>query len=139
LLRFDHLCRAGKRALGEGDTAVGERLPGLLGEVGLSEIQVYVNDQCAWWAPPYESERQRLDHEQLFRFFDANVSLTGGPIDDSRRRFLAGGGAEADFAESWELLMRVQRELRAAIEEKTVAGSRGFLHYLASGRKQNAG
>jgi SAM-dependent methyltransferase len=134
-LRFTHVCREGKLALGDGDTVVGERLPGLFADAGLGALRVHVNDQCPWLLPPYDRPRQRAELDQLFQFFDANIALIGGPEDESRRRFLAGGGSETDFQESWALVMRLQREFKFTVEAGNVSAARGFLHYLVSGRK----
>jgi hypothetical protein len=134
-LRFDHLCREGKRALGEGDTAVGERLPALFGDAGLEGVNVFCNDQCAWLLPPYGTERERIELKQLFQFFDSEFALTGGTKDEAKRRFRAGGGNDDEFDSGWELSMKVQRDFKDAVTRGTLSGSRGFLHYVASGRK----
>ena len=134
-LRFFHVCREGKQALGEGDGAVGEHLPELLSAAGLEEVAVRVNDQCPWLHPPYEQPRMRTELAQLFQFFDAGVSLTGGPKDEARRRFLAGGGAEAEFEGLWTHTLRLQHEMKTAIDAGAISAARGFLHYLAHGRR----
>ena len=134
-LRFFHVCREGKQALGGGDGAVGEHLPELLSAAGLEEVAVRVNDQCPWLHPPYEQPRMRTELAQLFQFFDAGVSLTGGPKDEARRRFLAGGGAEAEFEGLWTHTLRLQHEMKTAIDAGAISAARGFLHYLAHGRR----
>jgi SAM-dependent methyltransferase len=134
-LAFDHVCREGKRALGEGDSAIGERLPNLFSEAGLTDVMVFNNDQCAWLQPPYDTRRQRIDLEQLLQFFRSDVALTGGTRDEALRRFCAGGGQEPDFEAGWELCVHVQRGFEKALSAGKLHGSRGFLHYIASGRK----
>jgi SAM-dependent methyltransferase len=138
-LRFDHLCREGKRTLGEGDTAIGERLPSLFADAGLTHLGVFSNDECGTLLPPYGTARERTNIDQLFEFFGAEVSLAGGPKSEARRRFLAGGGTEDEFSASWDLVMRLQRDLEAAIRAGSVSAARGFLHYVVSGRKPGRG
>lgn len=134
-LRFDHVCREGKRALGEGDSALGERLPTLFTLAGLESVNVFNNDQCPWLQPPYETPRERVELGQMFQFFDSEFALTGGTKEEARRHFRAGGGTAVDFESGWELSMKIQRDFKSAVAEGTLSGTRGFLHYVASGRK----
>ena len=96
LVRFQLTCERGKVALGEGDNSLGDRVPGLFVAQGLVDVEVHVNDKATAVFPPYAAAAQRAFTE------DARDRAGSAPLELERGRraalFLAGGGAEDDFA-----------------------------------------
>ncbi len=133
LLDLELRAQRGKQALGLGDNSIGERVPGLLAELGVAHIQVYQSDKAAPFIPPYasEDERARIDDErdQLER------RRWIADEDGSRRYYVAGGGRAEDFAQRWELLMRAQARTCDALERGVHTAAGGSLFYLVSGTK----
>ena len=134
LLRLDHHCHLGKIALGQGDSSVGERLPGIFARAGLADLQVFQNDRCPALYPPYDARDQRLDLAQILKWFRAGVS-GWGPRARTHELYLAGGGAPPAFDELWALTMAAQQAFENDLAAGRLVGGRGFLHYLVSGRK----
>ena len=58
LVRYQLYYERGKRALGRGDDSVGDRLPGLFREAGLSHVEVRLSDKAGALVPPYDSEEK---------------------------------------------------------------------------------
>lgn len=133
LLRFHGLCMAGKRALGEGDEYVGESLPRLLDAAGLESIEIRMNDRCAPMLPPYASEAERAQADEIVDMDDRDLCVW--TRDETEKRFLAGGGPAAEFAGLWDAAMRSRRRVADRVREKTWSVSGGGLFYVAWGRK----
>lgn len=131
---FELTCLRGKARLGLGDGMVADELPGLLGELGLSAIQVHVSDKASPLVPPYDSEEQRVLVAQYLDW----ARRAAGPWDrtESLRYFLAGGGAAADFDAHWDRAARWSRAFPSAVEAKSYRASGASLMYLVSGRKR---
>jgi SAM-dependent methyltransferase len=131
--RFRLTCERGKIALGDGDSSLGDRVPGLFAELGLSRIEVYVNDKAGAMFPPYENEGQRAFVEA------ARDNLARGRLgvseDEARRFFLAGGGRESDFSAHWQRGLKAHAASVKALEEGTYHGIDGGPFYLVGGRK----
>lgn len=134
LLDFERRCLDGKRALGQGDSAVGDRLPQLLEALGLEDRRVYKNDRCAVLSPPYATPAERMTVEQLEAHADEALSRWGDEAT-ARTLYRAGGGEPSEFDALWDLEQRSRRRL---IEDTRAGRHRftgGLCMYLASGRK----
>ncbi len=113
-LRFYLTCERGKRASGEGDDSLGDRLPGMVAALGLQSIQVHQWEHAAPLHPPYLEPQQQADLEDL-----RSAAARGVWIWDretARRYFAAGGGDPARFDQDWSAALAVEaavlREIR---------------------------
>jgi len=134
LLRFERTCIVGKAVLGQGDGAIGERLPSLMLDLGLEDLSVYKNDRCATWLPPYESPAEKLS-VQMLEQSEGQQAWGYGSRETAERIFLAGGGDPEELDELWALAERYDRHMRAAVKAGTWRFTGGLLMYLAAGRK----
>ncbi|HTB76623.1 MAG TPA: class I SAM-dependent methyltransferase [Polyangiaceae bacterium] len=128
-------CDRGKLALGEGDQSIGGRLPGLLVDAGLDEVVAYTNDRCVSLYPPYDRADMRVQLEQEFAWSREDVSLLCGSRPDNLRFFKAGDGDPERFDLCWAAVRRWMNLVRAAVERGAYRAARGFVMYLAAGRK----
>lgn len=134
LVRFQLMCERGKVALGEGDNSLGDRVAGLFAAQGLVEIDVHLNDKATAIFPPYSSEEQRaFAAEARDR---AQRSVWTWPEAQARRYFLAGGGAERDFAEHFARGLAAGQRTVRALDDGTYHGVLGGAFYLVAGRKR---
>jgi len=133
LVRFQLTCERGKVALGEGDNSLGNRVPGLFVAQGLVDVEAHVNDRANPVFPPYaaaaqqafaEEERDRLAR-RLWIWSEA----------DTRRYFLASGGAESDFAAQFARALASRERIVRGLEDASYHGISGGAFYLVSGRK----
>jgi ubiquinone/menaquinone biosynthesis C-methylase UbiE len=136
LVDFYHTCLLGKKELGMGDSSVGERLPELVSQLGLAEIQVAINENCPSLYPPYSVGTQPIELQFLKGVLESGAWMGFGPRHNSLRFFQAGGGLESEFDKLWAQAMSFQQGLASALENHTCAGGRGTLMYLVSGVKE---
>jgi SAM-dependent methyltransferase len=133
IFELELLSYRGKRALGEGDNTVGEKLPGLFAELGLDAISVYTADRAFSFVPPYLSEAEKAGIDAWRDIVERRLWL--GDEAKCRRFYLAGGGHEDDFPERWDLLMRFFQRSFRELEAGRHASAGGSLFYLISARK----
>ncbi len=133
LVRLQLVCERGKVALGEGDNSLGDRVPGLFVAQGLTDVRVYVNDKAGAVFPPYETEAQRSMAEDL-RDRDAR-GFWNWSEQDTRRLYLAGGGAGGDFEALYARALASRRALVRGLDDGSYHGISGGNFYLISGRK----
>ena len=133
LVRLQLTCERGKIALGEGDNSLGDRVPGLFVASGLEEVEAFVNDKATAIFPPYAAPAQVAFSEDARdrvarRMWSWNEA-------DARRFFVAGGGAEADFAEHYARGLGSRERIVKGLDDATFHGMYGGLFYLVAGRK----
>ena len=132
-VEFVLTCERGKQALGEGNSSVGDLLPGYLHSGGFREIQSFLNDKTDQLVPPYE----RPDERALARAIitSSQERRWTWTEDDARRYFAAGGGQAEDFDRRWQRRLSEQEELAQQLRDGRLHGSGGGIHYLISGRR----
>jgi SAM-dependent methyltransferase len=128
-------CDRGKLALGEGDQSIGGRVPGLLVEAGLAEVVAYTNDRCTSLYPPYDRADMRVQLDQELAWSQEGATLLCGTRHDNLRFFKAGDGDPQHFDVCWEAVSRWMDLVREGVERKSYHAARGFVMYLAAGRK----
>ena len=140
LLELHHTLTAGKKALGEGDQSVGERLPALFADAGLHDVRVAMNPQTAPSLPPYGDGHGAQELKMLREWTaDGRLMEMGGTLDNARRMFRAGGGDHTRFDELVALAMQVQTDTVAAFDRGEYISAGGHLHYLVSGVREPVG
>ena len=133
LVRFQLTCERGKVALGEGDNSIGDRVPGFFVAQGLTDVAVHVNDKATAVFPPYATGAQRAFTEDARDRADRR--LWNWSEADARRFFLAGGGAEADFAAHFARALASRENIVRGLDDSTYHGIVGGEFYLVAGRK----
>jgi SAM-dependent methyltransferase len=134
LVRFYVTCEEGKIALGDGNSSVGDLVPGYFNEAGLEEIDACQSDKVALMVPPYDSPSQQARKE--VHLWDAEAGGGWGwSEDEARRYFEAGGGNPPEFDGMWERRLDEARRVARAIEDGTYHAAGGDVLYLVSGRK----
>lgn len=134
LLHFERTCIVGKASLGQGDSSIGERIPSFMLDLGLTDRQVYKNDRCATWMPPYASPAEKLSVEML-EASEGQQAWGYGGRDLAEKLFAAGGGDAAEFEELWAIGERYDRHMRSTVKDHTWRFTGGLIMYLAAGRK----
>ena len=134
---FYATCEAGKIALGEGDNSVGDLLPGLLAEAGLTVVAGYLSDKASPLWPPYSSPEQAALVEALAT--SVEEERCPWSRDETRRYFLAGGGEDGDYADAWAARLSEIRADLAAIRSGLLATAGGQVMYLIAATKPSQG
>ena len=133
LVRFQLTCERGKVALGEGDNSLGDRVPGLFVAQGLADVEVHGNDKAAAVYPPYATGAQRAFTEDARDRVARR--LWNGSEADTRRLFLAGGGAEDAFAAHFARGLASRASIVRGLDDASYHGVIGGAFYLVAGRK----
>jgi SAM-dependent methyltransferase len=137
LVRFQLTCERGKVALGEGDNSLGDRVPGLFAAAGLTEVQVFVNDKATAIVPPYRAEAERAAlAEERDR---AARGLWNWDEAETKRFFLAGGGALEAFAGHYARGLQARQNIVKGVDDNHYHGVMGGAFFLIAGRKPTAG
>lgn len=134
---FYATCEAGKIALGEGDNSVGDLLPGLLAEAGLTVVAGYLSDKASPLWPPYSSPEQAALVEALAT--SVEEERCPWSRDETRRYFLAGGGEDGDYADAWAARLSEIRADLAAIRSGLLSTAGGQVMYLIAATKPSQG
>lgn len=131
--RFHLVCQRGKRALGLGFNSVGDLVPGMMAELGLRDLRVYMSDRATPMFPPYDRAHQRAEARQWKDWHSREHWVWDKAT--TRQYFLAGGGGPDEFETLWTQAGR-QMELEiAAIEAGTYHCGNAHITYLVAGRK----
>lgn len=120
----------GKRALGEGDNALGARLPALFAR--FRDTKFFTTDRTFLMAPPYETDAEQLTIERLRDRVARGES--GWSRRDVSRYWIAGGGDPARVDEAYGRLLEREREELAAIDRGEHVELSAIVHFIASGR-----
>jgi SAM-dependent methyltransferase len=133
-IRFWLLYERGKMLLGEGNSSVGDLVPGYFAAAGLTGIQTYMNDHATVLVPPYDERGQRVLAAQRAAFSDQG-SWWGISRDEALRYFAAGGGSPAEFDPIWARLLEQQRSEVESDARGELHGAGGDIHYIVGGRR----
>lgn len=131
-LRFHLMLQRGKRALGLGFNSLGDLVPGMMAELGLRDIRVYMSDRATPMYPPYDKPHQRAEAKQ-WKDWHARGHWVWDKAT-TRQYFLAGGGEEREFEGLWEQAGRQMAAEIAAIEAGTFHCGNPHITYLIAGR-----
>ena len=115
LMKYNILCCKGSIKLGRGDWGIGARVPHMLTQLGMKEIDARQNDNVRMLEPPYESEKQQHQYQmELKSLTDAEVRALR--LKEGRELFLAGGGTQ----EEYKRLLRLTRRIRAVVKRQFI-------------------
>ena len=91
-----YLAARGRLRLGRDDIWIGRKLPHLMAELGLVDIDIRQNDRIHHIEPPYASELQK-DALNKIRQQHLNDERRRTMLQREREEFLAGGGTDAEY------------------------------------------
>jgi len=132
LFRFQWICQRGKAAAGEGDALLGARLPLLLREAGLVDVEIRLNDRATPILPPYDAPAARAFVEEATDTAAREIWMW--PREQTRRYFVAGGGAPGEFDALWSAVFTERARVLRAVAAGEYASAGGGLFYIAWGR-----
>ena len=121
----------GRRALGQGDEAVGARLPGLLSGLGLVEVDTCLNERCVPLVPPYADPQAAVDLRRLAEGHAASAR----PSAQEREQFAAGGGDPAELDALWSLDRQARQRALDAAGAGRLSRASAVVQVVATGRK----
>ena len=114
----------GRKKLGRGDMGIGSRIPRLMHEAGLSQIEGFCNERLEFLIPPYEDpeQKKRIDIIQRFNV-EATEEEKKKAKEDYMKFYLAGGGNPDTFEGDYERLSATTAELSKWRSDSILSGS----------------
>jgi len=125
--RMKLLYAKGRKNLGYGDMSIGCKIPRLMQEAGLSQIQGFCNERLEFLNPPYEEPEQKHRIDMIQRFSrESSEEEKNKAKEDYRKYYLAGGGNPDTFENDYKRLVSTAVELSRKRVEGVSAGSLYF-------------
>jgi ubiquinone/menaquinone biosynthesis C-methylase UbiE len=118
----------GRIRLGLGDWRIGPRVPSLLQEQGLVEIDIRVNDLVDFVQPPYDTPRMQFRLMQMKDGLEEGRrrrrKATADPFEEEHRKcFFAGGGTRYTYDKYLAFQKRQQRRYSRLIRKQLDSGT----------------
>ncbi len=124
----------GRIKLGQGDNSIGPKVPRMMNKLGLSEIDIRLNDRVFYLQPPYEGPLQQHSLESVKKeLLDEKRHKI--LIDREKKQFLAGGGDSEEYDRYREMQGRIMLVFRQQIENGEYFACGSVDHYIIKGRK----
>jgi 2-polyprenyl-3-methyl-5-hydroxy-6-metoxy-1,4-benzoquinol methylase len=124
-------CEQGKKNLGQGFNSLGDVLPDLFGQAGLTDVQVWQSDKALSLIPPYDTREKRVRAAQLVDWLENDEGGLG--YDENLRYHRAGGGKKATFDTYWQRVSRYKVTMLRALKEQQYISAGGQMMYLVAG------
>jgi ubiquinone/menaquinone biosynthesis C-methylase UbiE len=110
------ICNKGRIRRGQGDNSLGRKIPGMMKQMGLTDIGVRMNDRAYWVEPPYEGPLQQYHLEWVKkRWLDEKKYEVF--MDREKKEFLAGGGDPEEYDRYRKIHNRIRPIIRQQIED----------------------
>ena len=127
-------CERGKKRLGEGFSSLGDVVPDLFVQAGLSDIQVWMSDKALPLIPPYDTREERVRAAQLIEWLENDTGGMG--YEENLRYYRAGGGKKADFDAYWRRASLYKTLMLERLKHQEFISSGGNVMYVVAGRKE---
>jgi ubiquinone/menaquinone biosynthesis C-methylase UbiE len=131
MVRYQLYYERGKRLLGLGDDSIGDQLPRLFHQAGLTRIEVRISDKSAALIPPYDTPEEQARVHELLSWLD-NFQRNEDTI---RRCFIHGGGTEAEFAAFFNWECQAYQTMCEQIQAERFIHPGGVLTYIVVGTR----
>jgi ubiquinone/menaquinone biosynthesis C-methylase UbiE len=122
----------GRRRRGLGCEYLGDLVPGLFAEAGLTDIRVWLSDRALPLLPPYAAPEQQAQLAAMRRWREEG----SGPYDRAEftADLTAGGASPAMIDRAWQSTLDGLADSDKAIAERRFHSAGGGLFYIVAGR-----
>ena len=124
-------CELGKKKLGQGFNSLGDVLPDLFLQAGLTDVQVWQSDKALSLIPPYDTREKRVRAAQLVDWLENDQGGLG--YDENLRYFRAGGGKKGAFDTYWHRVSLYKTSMLQLLKEQRFTSAGGQLMYVVAG------
>jgi len=124
----------GRKKLGRGDHSIGNKIPHMLNDLGMKEIDIRMNERVHFLEPPYESEEQKHLLQMMKRQI-ADEKMKEYWIEYARKEFEAGGGSPADYNRWIKLMDKFRAAAKTQYDHDEFAYCAGMYFYIIKARK----
>lgn len=136
--KVDILCNKGRIKLGRGDHSMGSKVPRMMSELGLIDIEARMNDRVQLLLPPYEDDaQQKLLQQVKDNWLDDDKKAYW--MERGKEEFFAGGGSPQE----WERCLKIVDYVKPIYKQQLNDGEfylcGGMFFYISKGRKPEVG
>lgn len=124
-------CEQGKKKLGQGFNSLGDVLPDLFLQAGLTDVQVWQSDKALSLIPPYDTREKRVRAAQLVDWLENDQGGLG--YDENLRYYRAGGGKKGAFDTYWQRVSLYKMAMLRLLKEQKFISAGGQLMYVVAG------
>ena len=124
----------GRMKLGRGDQSIGSRVPHMIREMGMVDVDVTMKEAVFFLEPPYETEKQRHEFEQLKKMYSDLVDRDFWRTK-YREEFLAGGGEPDDYERYCATMDRYFEAALKQMDKREFSSCGGYLTFITKARK----
>ena len=124
-------CEQGKKQLGQGFNSLGDVLPDLFLQAGLTDVRVWQSDKALSLIPPYDTREKRVRAAQLVDWLENDQGGLG--YDENLRYYRAGGGKKGTFDTYWQRVSRYKMVMLQLLKEQKFISAGGQLMYVVAG------
>lgn len=124
-------CERGKKQLGQGFSSLGDVLPDLFTQAGLTDVQVWQSDKALSLIPPYDTREKRVRAAQLVDWLENDEGGLG--YDENWRYYRAGGGKKRTFDRYWQRVSGYKTAMLRSLKEQKFTSAGGHLMYVVAG------
>jgi SAM-dependent methyltransferase len=124
----------GRLKLGRGDNSIAPKLPRMMKNRGLIEIDVRTNDRPFFLQPPYEGQTQQ-DTLKVMQGFFLDEEVYSRWQKSEEEGFLAGGGSPAEYKAYRTVADRRLRVIREQLRNRTFSACNVSQFYIVKASK----
>ena len=124
-------CEQGKKKLGRGFSSLGDVLPDLFIQAGLTDVRVWQSDKALALIPPYDTREKRVRAAQLVDWLENDQGGLG--YDENLRYYRAGGGKKGTFDTYWHRVSMYKLSMLQLLKEQRFISAGGQLMYVVAG------
>jgi SAM-dependent methyltransferase len=124
----------GRIKLGRGDQSIGNKIPHILSELGMRQIDIRMNERVHFLEPPYESKEQK-NLLKIVRTQHTDEKEKKYWNERNREEFEAGGGDPADYKHWIKLMDKFRAAVKKQYDRKEYVCCAGKYFYIIKARK----
>jgi len=131
-VKYGLVIEKGKIKSGNGDNSLGDLVPGLFEQAGLSDIKTYLSDKTNMVIPPYNTTEMQIFIDMIMSDNEFEEIM-----DEEDKSYFASFDGKYDeiYEKNKSSRDDITNNYKKAIQNKEYRTVGGFLMYLVSGRK----
>jgi len=134
--KFNLIVNEGRIRLGRGDAGIAPKIPHILNELGIEDIDIRCRDRVSFVEPPYKSEREKAAIENMKNHLLSDESFKFNS-EKSKEEFLAGGGNPDEYDIVLTLGEKQRKVQLEQIENNEFFICGAYPFYIIKGYKPN--
>ncbi len=127
------ICHKGRIELGKGDLNIGVKIPRMMKELGLTDIDIRLNDRVYFIEPPYESEMEKEYIGNRKKHF--TTEQFEFELDETKKEYIAGGGDPQEFEAYRKLAVRRRDLIKQHLDDGSFSVCHGSELFFIRGTK----